>query len=71
MNIPKIGLIERIFKPKKSYNINQALQIPNEDKVSLSNVALRKSREATNERIKQIFKDIPDVIADKIKELKE
>ncbi len=71
MNIAKIGLIERIFKPKKNFNIKQTSQITNNDQVSLSKLALRKSREGADERIKQIFENIPDVRLNKVKEVKE
>ncbi len=69
MNVPKIGLIERIFKPKKGLNIKQASVIQKQDEVSISSSALKKFK--ADERIKEIVQNAPDIRIDKVNEVKE
>lgn len=71
MNVPKIGLIERIFKPKKSQQIKQSSTVQKSDEVSISSSALRKSRDGADERIQQIVRNAPDIRIDKVNEIKE
>jgi len=69
MNIHKIGLIERIFKPKTSIQVKSSLTAPRVDQVSLSSTAIKKFREGNGERIKQIVRDTPDIRVAKMKEV--
>ncbi len=70
MDIKQIGLIERIFKPKKNQPIKQRQDVQNIDKVSISSSALQKSKDSADERIKEIVMNAPDVRIDRINEVK-
>jgi len=71
MNVHKIGLIERIFKPKQSTQVKQTQATEKVDQVSLSSSAIEKSRLGADDRIKQIIKDTPDIRIDKVNAVKE
>ena len=70
MNVNKIGLIERIFKPKQSSQVKQTQATGKVDRVSLSSSAIEKSRLGADDRIKEIIKNTPDIRADKVNAVK-
>ncbi|MDH4128231.1 MAG: flagellar biosynthesis anti-sigma factor FlgM [Spirochaetota bacterium] len=71
MDIKKIGLIERIFKPIKNQLIKQTLTVQKSDEVTISSSVLRKSREGvSDDRIREIVMKTPDVRIDRINEVK-
>jgi len=71
MNIPKVGLIERIFKPKKPQTIRQTNSFEIKDEVTISSSALKKFKEGADEKIKQIINNTPDIRLDKVNEVRE
>ena len=71
MDIKQIGLIERIFKPKKNQPIKQSTPTQKVDQVNLSSSAINRFKAVADEKAKEIIMNAPDVRIDKINSVRE
>ncbi len=70
MDIKQIGLIERIFKPRKNHQIRHQPTLNMSDQVNLSSSALNRFKDGADKRIKELVMKAPDVRIEKIREVK-